>query len=121
MDLFAATSFTVTGADNPVVGHRPRLETRLPRSANHQVDGVMPRTGLTWKRPIGQNQAVASYESVGYGRTWTARRLGQLAVIPSRFADGYSRPPDRRGIALIRGLSGCVVGRMCAGILTADI
>ena len=86
-----------------------------------RVDGVMLQPELTWKPSFGLSETVAPDESVGYGRTWTARRPRQLAVIPLGFADGYSRSPGRRGRALIRGFSTCVVERVYTDILMADI
>jgi alanine racemase len=102
-------------------GHWPSRETRLSWSLEHQGDGIHLKPVLTWKAMVGQLQPVARDESVGYGRTWTARRPSQLAVIPVGYADGYSRALGNRSRVLIRGRSAPVVGRVCMNILMADV
>jgi alanine racemase len=87
----------------------------------HEGDGVNLQPVLTWKTLVGQLQPVARDESVGYGRTWKARRPSQLAVIPVGYADGYSRALGNRGRVLIRGRSAPVVGRVCMNILMANV
>jgi len=119
--LFRETDFTLARVGISMYGHWPSRETRLSWSMEHQGDGVNLQPVLTWKTLVGQLQHVARDESVGYGRTWTARRPSQLAVIPVGYADGYSRSLGNRGRVLIRGRSASVVGRVCMNILMADV
>ena len=119
--LFRETDFTLARVGISMYGHWPSRETRLSWSMEHQGDGVNLHPVLTWKTLVGQFQLVDRGESVGYGRTWTARRPTQLAVIPVGYADGYSRSLGNRGRVLIRGRSASVVGRVCMNILMADV
>ena len=119
--LFRETDFTLARVGISMYGHWPSRETRLSWSMTHQEDGMHLRPVLTWKALVGQLQAVQRDESVGYGRTWTALRATQLAVIPVGYADGYSRALGNRGRVLIRGRSAPVVGRVCMNILMADV
>jgi alanine racemase len=119
--LFRETDLTLARVGISMYGHWPSRETRLSWSMEHQGDGVNLHPVLAWKTLVGQLQAVARDESVGYGRTWTARRPSQLAVIPVGYADGYSRALGNRGRVLIRGRSAPVVGRVCMNILMADV
>jgi len=119
--LFRETDFTLARVGISMYGHWPSRETRLSWSMEHQGDGVNLQPVLTWKTLVGQIQPVARDESVGYGRTWTARRPSQLAVIPVGYADGYSRALGNRGRVLIQGRSAPIVGRVCMNILMADV
>jgi len=102
-------------------GHWPSRETRLSWILEHQGDGFRLRPVLSWKATVGQLQTVETDASVGYGRTWTARRPSQLAVIPIGYADGYSRSLGNRSRVLIRGRSAPVVGRVCMNLFMADV
>jgi len=96
-------------------------ETQLSRVMEHQGDGVNLQSVVTWKTSVGQLQPVTRDESVGYRRTWMARRSGQLAEIPVGYTSAYSRTPGRRGKVLIRGCSAPDVGRVCRNVLMADV
>jgi len=119
--LFRETDFTLARVGISMYGHWPSRETRLSWSMEHGDRGVNLQPVLTWKTLVGQLQPVGRDETVGYGRTWRARRPSQLAVIPVGYADGYSRSLGNRGRVLIRGCAAPVVGRVCMNILMADI
>jgi len=119
--LFRETDFTLARVGISMYGHWPSRETRLSWSLEHKGGGLELKPLLTWKAMVGQLQPVERDASVGYGRTWTARRPSQLAVIPVGYADGYSRALGNRARALIRGRSAPVVGRVCMNILVADV
>ena len=119
--LFRETDFTLARVGISMYGHWPSRETRLSWSMEHQDDGVHLIPVLSWKAMVGQLQPVERDESVGYGRTWTARRSSQLAVIPVGYADGYSRALGNRSRVLISGRSAPVFGRVCMNILMADV
>jgi alanine racemase len=93
----------------------------LSWNLEHKGGGLQLKPVLTWKAIVGQLQPVERDASVGYGRTWTARRPSQLAIIPVGYADGYSRALGNRARTLIRGRSAPIVGRVCMNILIADV
>jgi alanine racemase len=119
--LLRETDFTLVRVGISMYGHWPSRETRLSWMINHDNAGHELRPALSWRATVGQIQHVAVDESVGYGRTWTARRPSQLAVIPVGYADGYSRCLGNRSRVLIHGRSAPVVGRICMNILMADV
>ena len=119
--LFRETDFTLARVGISMYGHWPSRETRLSWILEHDGGGLQLRPVLTWKAIVGQLQAVERDASVGYGRTWTANRQSQLAVIPVGYADGYSRALGNRSRVLIHGRSAPVVGRVCMNILMADV
>lgn len=119
--LFRETDFTLSRVGISMYGHWPSRETRLSWSLDHRNGGLDLKPVLSWKAMVGQMQTVERDASVGYGRTWTARRPSQLAVIPVGYADGYSRSLGNRSRVLIRGRSAQVVGRVCMNIMMADV
>lgn len=119
--LFRETDFTLARVGISMYGHWPSRETRLSWNLEHGDNRLELRPVLSWKTTVGQLQVVETDESVGYGRTWTARRPSQLAIIPVGYADGYSRALGNRSRVLIGGRSAPVVGRVCMNILMADI
>jgi alanine racemase len=119
--LFRETDFTLSRVGISMYGHWPSRETRLSWILSHRGSGFQLRPALAWKATVSQLQTVETDESVGYGRTWTARRPSQLAVIPVGYADGYSRSLGNRSRVLIRGRSAPVVGRVCMNIFVADV
>lgn len=119
--LFRETDFTLSRVGISMYGHWPSRETRLSWTLEHPGDAFRLRPALSWKTTVCQLQHVEKDASVGYGRTWTARRPSQLAVIPIGYADGYSRSLGNRSRVLIRGRSAPVVGRVCMNISMADV
>jgi alanine racemase len=119
--LFRETDFSLVRIGISMYGHWPSRETRLSLMLRQENGDIRLRPVLTWKTTVGQIQTVESGESVGYGRTWTARRASQLAVIPVGYADGYSRSLGNRSRVLIRGCSAPIVGRVCMNIMMADV
>jgi alanine racemase len=119
--LFRETDFTLARVGISMYGHWPSRETRLSWTLEHQPSALDLRPVLSWKALIGQLQTVKRGESVGYGRTWSAGRPSQLAVIPVGYADGYSRALGNRSRVVIRGRYAPVVGRVCMNILMADV
>ncbi|MDO4452969.1 MAG: serine racemase VanT catalytic subunit [Eubacteriales bacterium] len=60
-------------------------------------------------------------DTVGYGRTYKAKRKRHLAVIPVGYADGYPRSLSNRGYVLIHGQRARIVGRICMDQMIADV
>lgn len=61
-------------------------------------------------------------ETVGYGRTFTARRDSVIAVLPVGYADGYPRSLScGNGSVILKGRYAPVIGRVCMDQLTIDV
>lgn len=59
--------------------------------------------------------------SVGYGRTFFARRDSVIATLPVGYADGYSRQLSNNGRVSIGGRTAQVVGRICMDQTMIDV
>lgn len=119
--LFRETDFTLSRVGISMYGHWPSRETRMSWKLDHKGDELQLRPALSWKATVGQLQTVKTGASVGYRRTWPARRPTRLAVIPLGYADGYSRSLGNRSRVLIRGRSAPVAGRVSMNFLVADV
>lgn len=60
-------------------------------------------------------------ESVGYGRTWVARRRSRIATVMAGYGDGIRRQLSGRGVALVRGQRAPYVGRIAMDMLMVDV
>ncbi|MDR1077952.1 MAG: alanine racemase [Propionibacteriaceae bacterium] len=79
------------------------------------------RPGLEWTSRVSFLKLLPAGQTVGYGRTWTARRDSWIATLPVGYGDGYSRLLSNRGRALIRGRSYAIAGRICMDQLMVDL
>ena len=71
-------------------------------------------------RPI-RIQTIAAGDTVGYGRTFTARRETRVMTLPIGYGDGYPRLLSNRACALVRGRRAPLIGRVCMDMIMADV
>lgn len=71
------------------------------------------RPALSWRTRIAQVKLVPKGETVGYGKTWKARRATRIAVLPLGYFDGFDRRLSNCGEALVNGARCPVIGRVC--------
>ena len=71
-------------------------------------------------RPI-RLQRIAAGDTVGYGRTFTARRDSLIMTLPIGYGDGYPRLLSNRASVLVRGQRAPQVGRVCMDMIMADV
>ncbi len=87
--------------------------------------GLWPYKGLepvlSWKSIVAQVKFVEKGESVGYGRTWFAKRKTKIAVIPVGYFDGFDRGFSNNGRVLVKGKFASVIGRVSMNMITVDI
>ena len=76
---------------------------------------------LSWQTRIIQLKRVAAGTSVGYGRTFVAKRNSVIATLPVGYADGYRRLFSNRAQVLVRGKRAPVVGRVSMDLTTIDV
>ncbi len=93
-------------------GSYPSPETARP---------VELREAMTLKTRLAQVREVPEGATVSYGRTWTARRASQIAVLPIGYADGWNRGNSNKGHALVRGRRAPIVGRVCMDMTMLDV
>ncbi|MFP3945153.1 MAG: alanine racemase [Alphaproteobacteria bacterium] len=89
---------------------------------NPFVNAPNPMTPVvTLEAPILQIRHVPEHETVGYGRTYTARRARRIATLPVGYADGYVRAIGNHGHVWGAGRRLPVVGRISMDLMTIDI
>jgi alanine racemase len=93
-----------------------------PTTAN--VNPMRPVVDL--RARLLQARIIQEGETVGYGATWTARRVSRIAIVSIGYGDGYSRPigssDTRRGGEVVLHDRRCpVIGRVSMDLLAIDI
>ncbi|HTW84441.1 MAG TPA: alanine racemase [Candidatus Sulfotelmatobacter sp.] len=83
--------------------------------------GLMLEPVLAWRTRIVALHELAAGETVGYGRTWTARRPSRIATLPIGYAEGLPRNAGERAQALVRGVRVPLIGRVCMDMAFADV
>jgi alanine racemase len=79
------------------------------------------RPVLSLRSRVVRVSELAAGATVGYGRTWTARRPSRIALVMAGYADGYRRSLGNQGQALVRGRRAPVVGRVSMDMITLDV
>lgn len=93
-------------------GLKPDYENTLP-------EGIRPALG--WRSVVSMVKPVHPGETIGYGRTFLARKEMTVATIPTGYADGYSRHLSNRGYVLIHGKRAAILGRVCMDQMMVDV
>jgi len=75
---------------------------------------------LQWRTRVLSIRDLKKGATVGYGRTYRARRNEKIAVLPIGYADGYPRHLSNRGHVLIGGKKVPVRGRISMDLTTVD-
>lgn len=93
--------------------------------------GCMPNTAeklpisltpvLTLKSQVCQVKRIPVGRTIGYGRTYTAEKDIEIAVIPVGYADGYSRRLSEIGAVYINGMRCPIRGRVCMDQMMVDV
>lgn len=84
-----------------------------------EASGVRPALSLTTR--VIHLEEVAKGESVGYGRSWRAKKASRLATIAMGYNDGLPRFMSNGGQVLIGGERCEVVGRVCMDVAVVDV
>ncbi len=66
-------------------------------------------------------QRIEAGDTVGYGRTFTARRDSVIMTLPIGYGDGYPRILGNRASVLVKGRRAPLVGRVCMDMVMADV
>jgi alanine racemase len=76
----------------------------------------------TLKSIISQIRTIEAGESVGYGRTFVAKKTSKIATIPIGYADGIRRNWGKcEGYVLINQQKAPIVGSICMDMLMVDV
>lgn len=60
-------------------------------------------------------------ETVGYGRTFTAKSIRKIATLPIGYADGYPRRFSNRFSVIVKGQKASIVGFICMDQMMIDV
>ena len=79
------------------------------------------RQVMTLKSVIDQLKVVPKGVDIGYGRTYTTDSEQVIALVPTGYADGYSRALSGRGFAAVNGVLCPIRGRVCMDQMMIDV
>ncbi|MCM1055120.1 MAG: alanine racemase [Bacteroides sp.] len=108
----------------------PELEGELMRpglilyglSANPEAGSPLPlKQVMTLKSVVDQIKLFPKGTDIGYGRTYTTDSEQLIAVVPTGYADGYSRMLSNRGKVLVNGVLCPIRGRVCMDQMMIDV
>jgi alanine racemase len=119
--LHKSTHFNMVRVGIGLYGLWPSAETKTALKTKVNTVVVKLSSALTWKSLVAQVKEIKAGESVGYGRTWLAKRNSRIVVIPVGYSDGYDRKLSNTGRVLIHGKSCPVLGRVAMNMIVADV
>jgi len=76
---------------------------------------------LSWKARVIQVKEISKGGTVGYGRTYRAKKKIKIAILPVGYNEGYDRKLSSRGEVLIKGAKCKVLGRVCMNLIMVDV
>ncbi len=85
-----------------------------------RMDGPL-KPVMTLKSRVTLIRMLPSGSTVSYGRTFTARRNTNTAVVAAGYADGYSRKLSNHAFITIKGRKYPQIGRICMDVCMADV
>jgi len=83
--------------------------------------GFDPQPALSFKTKIVQIRTIPAGDTVGYGRTFVAKRTTKVGLLPVGYADGFRRGSNNWGHVLIRGKFAPIIGRVSMDLSSIDI
>ncbi len=88
----------------------PPVETALPL-----------KPALHWETEVVFVKTLKKGETIGYGRTYTAKADRVVATLPVGYGDGYHRAQSNRGYVLVGGQKAPIMGRVCMDQIMVDV
>jgi alanine racemase len=79
------------------------------------------KPALELKSQISVIKLVGKGETIGYGRTYEAKDVMKIAVLPIGYFDGISRNLSNNGDVLVAGKRAKIVGRICMNSMMVDV
>lgn len=90
-----------------------------PDYSNQLPDGI--KTAMVWKSVVSMIKKIHIGETIGYARTFVAKKDMCVATIPTGYADGYNRQLSNQGVVFINGKKANIVGRICMDQFMVDV
>ena len=85
-----------------------------------ELEGQLQHAQTLSTRPV-RIERISPGDTVGYGRTFTARRDSLIMTLPIGYGDGYPRILSNRADVLVKGRRAKLAGRVCMDMIMADI
>ena len=85
-----------------------------------ELEGRLRLAQTLTTRPL-RIETLAAGDTVGYGRTFTAKRETRIMTLPIGYGDGYPRLLSNRAEVLVKGRRARVAGNVCMDMLMVDI
>lgn len=79
------------------------------------------KPAMSWITEVVNVKRIVAGETIGYGRTFEARRDMVIATVAVGYGDGYHRACSNRGQMLVRGKRVNIVGRVCMDQTMLDV
>ncbi len=76
---------------------------------------------MTFKTILSQIKHIAKGESVGYNRSWTAKKDCLYGILPIGYADGYDFMLSNCGVVLLDNKLCNVIGRISMDMICVDL
>lgn len=76
---------------------------------------------MAFKTQVVQIKTIPAGETISYGRTFSAEKEMQIAVLPIGYGDGYTLQLSNLGEVLIRGMRAKIVGRVTMDLTLVDV
>ena len=89
--------------------------------ADHLASLVPLRPAVALRARLLRVQDVEPGTTIGYGRTFSARRPMRVGLVPAGYADGVPRSHSNRAMALVRGTRARLVGRVSMDQCVVDL
>ncbi|MGN1006299.1 MAG: alanine racemase, partial [Aristaeellaceae bacterium] len=85
-----------------------------------ELEGRLQYAQTLCAKPI-RMETIHKGDTVGYGRTFTARRDSRIITVPIGYGDGYPRILSNKADVLVCGKRAPIVGNVCMDMLMADV
>ncbi|MFA7653584.1 MAG: alanine racemase [Candidatus Magasanikbacteria bacterium] len=79
------------------------------------------KPALSWFTTIIQIKTVPAWTKIGYGGSFTTKKITKLAIIPVGYWDGYDRRLSNNSEVIIKGKKCPVRGRICMNLTIIDV
>lgn len=76
---------------------------------------------LSWKTKVLLLKTIPKGETIGYGRTFRARKTMRVATLPIGYYEGYDRRLSNCGVVLIHGQRCPIVGRISMNVTVVNV
>jgi len=75
---------------------------------------------LTWKARVITSKEIKKGDSVGYGRTYRAKKKEKISIVSVGYADGLPRSLSNKGSVLLNGKLAAIRGRVSMDLIAVD-